>query len=132
MANKSLLDLMSPEDRQKAIAKAEKRLERRKTQSLDVSPEMFIVAELGYYFGWEAVVAIKRGFITTYDEKMNLKKSTFTLEEALALIEGAKKVWYSKVIDTAHGNFIAHRSTMVKEQGKEFNKGMKPFIDKAG
>src|SRR5690606_30506734 len=97
MANKSLLDLMSPEDRQKAIIKAEKRLERRKTQSLDVSPEMFIVAELGYYFGWEAVVAIKRGFITTYDEKMNLKKSTFTLEEALALIEGAKKVWYSKV-----------------------------------
>lgn len=129
--NKSLLDLMSPEDKQKAIAKGKKRMERSKTQTLDVSPEMFVIAELGYYFGWEAVVAIKRGFITTYDEKMNLKKSTFTLEEALALIEGAKKVWYSKVIDTAHGSFIAHRSTQVKEQGKEFNKGMKQFIDRA-
>lgn len=122
---------MSPEDKQKAIAKGKKRMERSKTQTLDVSPEMFVIAELGYYFGWEAVVAIKRGFITTYDEKMNLKKSTFTLEEALALIEGAKKVWYSKVIDTAHGSFIAHRSTQVKEQGKEFNKGMKQFIDRA-
>lgn len=129
--NKSLLDLMSPEDKQKAIAKGKKRMERSKTQTLDVSPEMFVIAELGYYFGWEAVVAIKRGFITTYNDKMELKKSTFTLEEALALIEGAKKVWYSKVIDTAHGQFIAHRSTQVKEQGAEFNKGMKPFIEKA-
>lgn len=129
--NKSLLDLMSPEDKQKAIAKGKKRMERSKTQTLDVSPEMFVIAELGYYFGWEAVVAIKRGFITTYDDKMSLKKSTFTLEEALALIEGAKKVWYSKVIDTAHGQFIANRSTQVKEQGAEFNKGMKPFIEKA-
>ena len=129
--NKSLLDLMSPEDKQKAIAKGKKRMERSKTQTLDVSPEMFVIAELGYYFGWEAVVAIKRGFITTYDDKMNLKKSTFTLEEALALIEGAKKVWYSKVIDTAHGQFIAQRSAQEKEQGAEFNKGMKPFIEKA-
>lgn len=122
---------MSPEDKQKAIAKGKKRMERSKTQTLDVSPEMFVIAELGYYFGWEAVVAIKRGFITTYDDKMNLKKSTFTLEEALALIEGAKKVWYSKVIDTAHGSFIAHRSAREREQGAEFNKGMKPFIEKA-
>lgn len=129
--NKSLLDLMSPEDKQKAIAKGKKRMERSKTQTLDVSPEMFVIAELGYYFGWEAVVAIKRGFITTYNDKMELKKSTFTLEEALALIEGAKKVWYSKVIDTAHGSFIAHRSARETEQGKEFNNGMKPFIEKA-
>ena len=122
---------MSPEDKQKAIAKGKKRMERSKTQTLDVSPEMFVIAELGYYFGWEAVVAIKRGFITTYNDKMELKKSTFTLEEALALIEGAKKVWYSKVIDTAHGSFIAHRSARETEQGKEFNNGMKPFIEKA-
>lgn len=132
MASKSLLDLMSAEDREKALEKGKRRLEKSKSQSLDVSPEMFIIAKLGYYFGWDAVVAVKRGFITTYNDKMELQKSTFTLEEAMALLDGADKVWNSKVIDTAHGNFIAHRSTMVKEQSAEFNKGMKPFIDKAG
>ena len=87
--NKSLLDLMSPEDKQKAIAKGKKRMERSKTQTLDVSPEMFVIAELGYYFGWEAVVAIKRGFITTYDDKMNLKKVHLYIRRSLSLNRGS-------------------------------------------
>lgn len=126
---------MSPEDKAKAIAKAERRLERARAQSLDVPYEIFLISKMGFYYGWPAVETMKRGYITYHEEndkgELILKKSPFTLEEASALMDGADKVWNSKVIDMSHGNFIAHRSAMVKEQGKEFNEGMKPFIEKA-
>lgn len=127
----SLLDLLPKEERERAIEKGKKRLERKKTQHHDVSPEMFAIAELGYYYGWEAVMAIKRGYITKYNEDMKIEKSTFTLEEAITLIEAAKKVWYSKVIDTAHAQLVAEGAAHSKNPGSTFIKGMEPFIKKA-
>ena len=125
----NLLDLMSPEDKQKAIERGKKRMAKNKDSS--ISPELYVVAEFGYYFGFEGILAIKRGYIDKLDNEGNLVQEPFTLEEVLALIEAAKKVWYSKVIDSAHGTLVGSASKFAKNPGDQFSKGMKPFIDKA-
>lgn len=127
--SKSLLDLMSPEDKEKALARGRKRLERAKGSS--ISPEMYVIAEFGYYFGFEGILAIKRGYIEYTDAQGKIIKEPFTLEEVLALLEAAKKVWYSKVIDTAHGAMVASSSKFAKQPGESFKSGMQPFIDRA-
>lgn len=127
--SKSLLDLMSPEDREKALARGRKRMERAKGSS--ISPEMYVIAEFGYYFGFEGILAIKRGYIEYTDSQGKVVKEPFTLDEVLALLEAAKKVWYSKVIDTAHGSMVASAAKFAKQPGEAFNNGMQPFRDKA-
>lgn len=129
--SKSLLDLMPREEAQKAVERGKKRLERNKSRKgLDVSPEIYLVAEFGYYFGWEGVLAIKRGYIEK-DENGNKVKEPFTLEEAMVLLEGARKVWYSKNIEMAHGSLVSNSAIHSKNPGQAFNNGMKPFMDKA-
>jgi len=130
--SKSILDLLPENERKKAIDRGRKRLERQRTRKgLDVSPEIYMVAEFGYYFGWDGVLAIKRGYIEKLDAYGKTIKEPFTLDEALVLLEGARKVWYSKVIEQSHGNLVAHASTYSKSPGTSFNNGMKPFTDKA-
>lgn len=130
MASKNLLDLMSPEDKAKAIARGKKRMERAKGSS--ISPEMYVVAEFGYYFGFEGIMAIKRGYIEYPDLTTGeVVREPFTLEEVLALLEAAKKVWYSKVIDSAHGTMVASASKYAKSPGEAFKSGMETFITKA-
>ena len=127
--SKSLLDLMSTEDKEKAIARGRKRLEKAKGSA--ISPEMYVIAEFGYYFGFEGILAIKRGYIEYTDAKGSVVKEPFTLDEVLALLEAAKKVWYSKVIDSAHGTMVASASKYAKQPGEAFKGGMQPYIDKA-
>lgn len=127
---KSILDLMSPDEKQKALDKAEKRLSK-KVSSGSVSPELFIVGELGYYYGWDAVMAIRRGYTIEYDSKGNIEKVPFTLEEATALIEAGKKVYYSKLIEQSHASMVAGASKWSKDPAKSFNSGMQPFTEKA-
>lgn len=128
---KSLLDLMSPESREKALKKAEKRLARRESSSNSVSPELYIIAELGYYYGWDAIMAVRRGYVLYLDEKMEEKKHVFTLQEAIALNEAAKKVWYSKLIEHGHASLVANTSVYSKNPAESFNKGVAPFEDRA-
>ena len=132
MAN--LLDLMTEEDRKKSIDAYKKRMagdtSYRKGQK--VAPEVYLIAELGYYFGWGAIETFKRGYVETFDENTGKRhKQLFTMEEACALVEAARKVWYSKVIDQSRGTFVAAGSTMSKNPGSSFQKGMKPFIKEA-
>lgn len=122
---KSLLDLMPKEEAEKAVERGKRRLERQKTRKgLDVSPEIYLVAEFGYYFGWEAVLAIRRGYTVTPGSN---DREVLTLEEAQILLEGARKVWYSKLVEQTH-------STMVGGSFKTtgtFDSAIKPFADKA-
>lgn len=124
----SLLDFMTPEHREKAIARGQKRLE--KNQSASVSPEMFVIAEFGYYFGFEAILAVKRGYIEIMKDG-ELVQEPFELNEVLALIEAAKKVWYGKVVEQSHGNMIAGMAKFSANPGEAFNKNIKPLSDKA-
>jgi len=124
--SKSLLDLMPEADRNKALERGRRRIERQRTKKgLDVSPEVYLAAELGYYFGWEALMALRRGFTITPGTN---EKEVFTLEEALILLEGAKKVWYSKLIEQTHAGVI---SSSFKSSSGSFDGAIKPFSDKA-
>jgi hypothetical protein len=126
--SKNLLDLMPKEARERAIARAEKRLAKRTGQ---ISPEMYLVAEAGYYFGWEAIVAIKRGYIEYTDKNGTTKQSLLTLEEVSSLVDAARKVWYTKVLDQSLGNMNANISAKTKTPKEAYIQTMKPFIDEA-
>lgn len=124
--SRSLLDLMPPEEAEKALQRGKNRLGRQKAKrSLDISPEIYLVSEFGYYFGWEAVLAIRRGYTTVPGTN---EKEIFTLDEAQVLLEGAKKVWYSKLIEQAHAGII---SNTFSSSSKSFDKAVEPFTEKA-
>lgn len=127
----NLLDLMSPEDRQKAIERGKRRLEKNSQKNGSVSPEIYIISEFGYYFGWAGIEAIKRGYIESRNDKGEIRKTPFTLEEVMVLLEGARKVWYSKLIETGHTNLVANGAAQAKSPGASFNKGVEPFRQRA-
>lgn len=130
--SKNLLDLMPPAEAQKALERAKNRLDRQSAKKgLDVSPEIFLVAEFGYYFGWEAVLAVRRGYttvpITDSKGKTIYKQEVFTLAEAQVLLEGARKVWYSKLVEQTHAGVI---SNGFSSSSKSFDSAIKPFTDR--
>lgn len=125
----SILDLMAPADRDKAIEKGKKRLA--KNQGADVSPEMYYLAKFGLYFGFEAVMAVRRGYTQSFNTDGTVSQEQFTLEEMMALVDAADKVTYASMIRNATGNMIATHSAHTRDPGGAFNKGMKPFKDKA-
>src|SRR5215217_5582784 len=95
---KTILDLMSPEDRDKAIERANKRFAATQSKKgISISPSVYAVAEFGYYYGWDAVLAVRRGYTV---EPITKIKEVFSLEEMNVLLEGARKVWYSKLVET--------------------------------
>lgn len=120
---------MPEDDRKKAIDRGNKRMERQRTKKgLDVSPEMYLVAEFGYYFGWDALLALRRGYTVVPNTS---KTEIFTLDEALVLLEGARKVWYSKLVEQSHGNMVGSAAKFSNNPGQAFNNGVKPFTDRA-
>lgn len=124
--SKSILDLMPESERDKALERARKRMERQSNKKgLDVSPEIYLVAEFGYYFGWDAMMAIRRGYTVAPGTS---EKEIFTLEEALVLLEGARKVWYSKITEQTHAGVI---SNSFKSSSNSFDGAIKPFSDRA-
>ena len=130
MAN--LLDLMNKTDREQALSNYAKRMRgNTRYRTGKVSPQIYLVAELGYYFGWGAIEAIKRGYVTDYDDDGNIKKILFTMEEACALAEGARKVWYSKLVDEARGTAVGTATAQSKNANSTFNRGMKQYIERA-
>lgn len=105
---------MPKEEAEKAIARGKRRFERQQSnKGAKVSPEIYMLSEFGYYYGWQAVMAVRDNEIT-FDE-MNV------------LLEGARKVWYSKLIETGGVNTIAGS---FKTKGS-YNDAMKPYTDKA-
>ncbi len=139
--SRSLLDLMPKQEAEKARENAKKRLERQMSRKgLDVSPEMYLVSEFGYYYGWDAVLAIRRGytiepvmdsrgnFVTDKEGNIRYHPSTLTLEEAQLMLEGARKVWYSKITEQTHAQMIGNS---FKTTSKSFSQAVKPFTDKA-
>lgn len=112
----NLLDLMTPEDRETVKKWAEeKKNPRYKT---DIPTPLFICAQLGYYYGWGAVVDYKRGYHVGYNEKGEIKRYAFGLEEAVGLIKAAEKVNYRIKLDEGKINAAAHVSSYDKNYAK--------------
>lgn len=116
MAN--LLSLMTPEDREKVESRFKARMEKNEVAAENlVSSEVYIVSEFGYYFGWAGIEAIR--------------KNEITLEEAYALLEGARKVWYTKLLEESRSRSTSVGAVLSKNGNKVYKDGMKPFMDAA-
>ncbi len=119
MANKTntvinVLDLMKPEEKEKLIKRYKARVARNDDYENRISNEIFLISEFGYYYGWEAVQAVRNNEIS------------FT--QMYALLEGARKVWYSKLVETAKVQATAVATPLSKNPNQTFQRGMKPFI----
>lgn len=124
--SKSLLDLMPEKEAKKAIERGKRRMDHHKSiRGADIYPEIFLVSEMGYYFGWDAVMAIRRGYTV---EPVSGVKEPFSLEEAQVLLEGARKVWYSKLTEQTYGNVIGNS---FRSESKTIDSAVKQFTDKA-
>ena len=100
MAN--LLDLMTPEDREAVEVAFKKRMSGDNTfRKGKVSRVAYLLAELGMLYGWEAIVAAKRGYIETFDDYVN----------------------YARIVCVGTG------SAFSKNPNETLRDGMKPFID---
>lgn len=130
----NILDLMTPEDRQKSLEAFEKRMagDTSFRSNQKISPVSFMLAEFGYYYGWEAIAAAKRGYIEGFNEKDQKRvKIPLTMEEIAEYTEGARKVWYSKVIDNARANQIGVATAFNDNDKHAFEKATKPFAERA-
>lgn len=89
----NLLDMMTDGDRKIVRDWTHERLNPKYPQ--DIPIPYYTMAELGYYFGWQAVIDLKRGYHAGINKKGEPDRVRFTLEEASALIKAAQKVHYS-------------------------------------
>lgn len=129
MSSRSILDLMKPEDRERAIERGKARLERKKAnKSLSISPELYEVAEFGYYFGWDAVLAVRRGYTVS---PVSGEKELLSMDEVQVLLEGARKVWYSKLIEQSSTNMHSITSAFSQTPGQSLENQLKPVQEKA-
>lgn len=117
----NILDMMTPEHRGQAIARFKKRMQKREREENRVTSEIYLIAEFGYYYGWEGVRAIRNNEIT--------------LKEVFVLLEGARKVWYSKQVEINNLRRVAVDSSnpLAKKSSKLMNyeKGIQPFVERA-
>lgn len=60
----------------------------------DIPQDFFLAAELGFFYGWEAVRDFNRGFIEKNGPNGEKEYLGFTYEDAVAYVEAAKKVRY--------------------------------------
>lgn len=90
---------------------------RRKAQeeASKVSPEWRLLAEFGYYFGWEGIQAVRNNEID--------------LETFNNLLGGARKAWASQVVDLATMTYTSVGATNVKKPLEFMRKGLKQFYN---
>lgn len=99
----SFFEQLSEED--KAKVRGWSRSARVSEHNRDIPPELFIGAKLGFYYGWEALIAFKLGYIVGIDDEGKPMKITYTFEDAIADVKSAEKVNYRNLIDS--GDIIA-------------------------
>lgn len=114
--SKNLLDLMRPEDRKKMIQRYRERTADKNINN-KISSEMYMLAEFGLMFGWQAVI--------------DVKNDTITGEEMFALLEAGRKVLANRVVEHGVSTSVAIGSQFSKHPNQEFDKGMRGFIERA-
>lgn len=114
--SKNLLDLMSSEDRKKMVARYKERTANKNINN-KISSEMYMLAEFGLMYGWDAV--------------MSVRNDELTGEEMFALLEAGRKVLASRAIEHGVTTSVAIGSQFSKHPNQEFNKGMSEFRERA-
>jgi len=113
--SKNLLDLMRPEDRKKMLLRFRERTANKNINN-KISSEMYMLAEFGLMFGWQAVI--------------DVKNDTITGEEMFALLEAGRKVLANRQVEYGVSTSVAIGSQFSKHPNQEFEKGMRDFIEK--
>jgi hypothetical protein len=99
---------ITPEDLAK-VYRARNRSEKSKVNS-----SWLLMAEFGYYFGWQGIQSIRNNEIT--------------LDEAEMLIIGARKIWRGQVYDHSSAVLIGSSSASSKKPGQTFKKLTRELI----
>lgn len=128
MAN--LIDLISKEDRTKVERWKQERFSPK--YETDIPPEIFTIAEMGYYFGWGAVEACLRGYYDSVDASGNPTRVPLTPELMVALCRGAQKVKYKKMLEEGEVEMSAHiASRSTKSPDKLYAINTRHFRERA-
>lgn len=130
----NLLDLMTVEDRATVRRWAEERKTPKYKQ--DIPVPLYVCAQLGYYYGWAAVMDYRRGYSIGYEPELdehknptgNLKmvRYAFELEDAVGLIKAAEKVHYKLALD--NGRIDA--ATNVSSNDKKYAKANAEYVNR--
>ena len=128
MKSRNLLDLMPESERTKALERAKRRTQRNKGKSLEISPEIFEICEFGYYFGWDALLAVRRGYTI---DPVSGDKELLSMDEVQVILEGAKKVWYTKLMEIAGANMASTTSAFSKTPLQTLQNQLQPLKEKA-
>lgn len=120
----NIFDLMSSEDR----ATMEKWAEQRKqsVHKRDIPSPLYIAGELGYYYGWGAVQDFMRGYTIGITPGGAPERYAFPLEQAVGLIEAARKVHYRQALDQSRAN----AAYAVSSNDKKFSRKNASYINK--
>ena len=91
------------------------RIEARKKrdQASKIDPEWQLLAEFGYYYGWQAI--------------QDVRNNVIDIETFNNLLKGARKVWAQKMIDESVVTFTSVAATNSKKPQDVMNKGLKSF-----
>jgi hypothetical protein len=90
---------------------------RSKAEATSIDEEWLFISEFGYYYGWEGVKTILNNEID--------------LNTAATLLIGAKKVWYSKLVDSAVATYTANAAAQSKKPKQVMANGLKGFMKEA-
>lgn len=110
---KRLTEILSPKDQAKvkqwAIDAKNPKYEQ------DIPPELYVAAQLGLYYGWQAVEAYRRGYYTGIDDHGTPVRYAFEFADAIALVRAAEKARYRQIVDESK---IREREAILS-RGKE-------------
>lgn len=115
----NLLDMMTPEEQKKMLDRFKERTgQKEDSDGVKVNPQIYLVAEFGYYYGWQGIQAVR-------EDKLSF-------DEMFALLEGARKVWYKKITEQNHIITTAIASALAKkgEGQKIYREGMSKIIQR--
>lgn len=125
----NLLEMMTPEEQEKMKDAYKKRMRGDGTYKKEkIPPLIYLLAEAGVYFGWQAIVDARRGYTEATDDDGNLVKIPLTMEEFNGLVMAGKKFRYSDYINQARGMQTAVGSVLSKNSKTTFKKGIEPFV----
>lgn len=114
---KNLLEMMRPEDREKMLARYQERVAPNQKKN-KISNEMFLLADFGIMYGWEAIMAVRNNKILP--------------EEMFALVEAGHKVQSVHELDDAIATTTAIGTAFSKKSDaqRHFNAGMKKHLER--
>lgn len=112
----SFYESLSKEDKRTVDGWAEKA--RNSQYKRDIPYELYIKAQLGYFYGWDAMMAFARGYEIGIDDDGKYIKLPYTFEDAVADVKAAEKVHYRYAMENADFNALSGSSIQDKEYGK--------------